>query len=60
MCGKGHGIDTNLVATEPRFLLQKVTTLSLPLAALTIAVLATLENGGKLPVGSPAAKTLRA
>ena len=58
--GEGQGIVAKLVATEPRFLLQKVTTLSLPLAALTSAVLATLETMGKLPVGSPAAKTLRA
>jgi hypothetical protein len=58
--GEGQGIVAKLVATEPRFLLQKVTTLSVPLAALTGAALATLENIGKLPVGSPAAKTLRA
>ena len=58
--GEGQGIVAKLVATEPRFLLQKVTTLSLPLAALSSAVLATLEAMGKLPVGSPAAKTLRA
>lgn len=58
--GEGHGIVAKLVATEPRFLLQKVTTLSVPLAALTSAVLATLENIGKLPVGSPAAKSVRA
>jgi hypothetical protein len=58
--GEGHGIIAKLVATEPRCLLRKVTTLSVPLAALTVAVLATLENIGKLPVGSPAAKTLRA
>ena len=58
--GEGQGVVVKLVATEPRFLLQKVMTLSVPLAALTVAVLATLENIGKLPVGSPAAKTLRA
>jgi hypothetical protein len=58
--GEGQGVVAKLVATEPRFLLQKVTTLSVPLASLTIAVLATLEAIGKLPVGSPVAKTLRA
>lgn len=58
--GEGQGTVAKLVASEPRFLLQKVTTLSVPLASITIAVLATLENIGKLPAGSPAAKTLRA
>jgi len=58
--GEGQGIVAKLVATESRFLLQKITTLSVPLATLTIAVLATLETIGKLPVGSPAAKILRA
>lgn len=57
--GEGKSIVAKLVATEPRFLLQKVTTLSVPLAALNPAVLDTLETVGKLPMGTAAAKNLR-
>lgn len=57
--GEGKSIVAKLVATEPRFLLQKVTTLSVPLASLSLAVLETLETVGKLPMGTVAAKTLR-
>jgi hypothetical protein len=57
--GEGKGIVAKLVATEPRFLLQKVTTLSVPLAALSLAVIDTLETVGKLPPDTAAAKNLR-
>ena len=57
--GDGQGRVAKLVALEPRFLLQKVTTLSVPLPALNLAVLATLESTNKLPAGSAAAKTLQ-
>ncbi len=57
--GEGKGIVAKLIATEPRFLLQKVTTLSVPLAALSLASLDVLETTGKLPTGSAAAQTLR-
>jgi len=57
--GEGNGVVAKLVSTEPRFLLQKGTTVSVPLAALTAAVVDTLESTGKLPPGSEAAKTLR-
>lgn len=58
--GEGQGMLAKLVGTEPRFLLQKVTALSVPLAALNPAVLDTLETTGKVPVGSAAVRTLRA
>ena len=57
--GEGQGRVAKLAALEPRFLLQKVTTLSVPLSALNLAVLATLESTNKLPAGSAAAKTLQ-
>ena len=57
--GEGNGVVAKLVSTEPRFLLQKGTTLSVPLAALTAAVVDTLESTGKLKSGSEAAKILR-
>jgi hypothetical protein len=57
--GEGNGVVAKLVSTEPRFLLQKGTTVSVPLAALTAAMVDTLESTGKLPAGSAAVKTLR-
>lgn len=57
--GEGKGVVAKLIATEPRFLLQKVTTLSVPLAALSLASLDVLETTGKLPTGTAAAQTLR-
>ena len=56
MYGKGQGAVAKLVTTEPRFLLQKGTTGSVPLAA---AMVDTLESTGKLPACSASAKTLR-
>ena len=57
--GEGQGVLARLAAPEPRFVLQKVTSLSVPLTALNLATLETLEATGKLPLGSAAAKTLR-
>ena len=57
--GEGTGVVAKLVSTEPRFLLQKVTTLSVPLVSLTLSAIDTLEITGKVPVGTAAAKTLR-
>lgn len=57
--GEGQGVVAKLVAAEPRFVLQKVTTLSAPVTTLNLAALDTLENTGKLPGGTTAAKTLR-
>jgi hypothetical protein len=51
--GEGNGVVAKLVSTEPRFLLQKGTTVSVPLAALTAAMDDTLESTGKLPVAPP-------
>jgi hypothetical protein len=57
--GEGHGVLAKLVSAEPRFLLQKVTTVSVPLAALDLAALGRLEATHKLPAGSAAVRTLR-
>jgi hypothetical protein len=57
--GEGSGVVARLLAREPRFLLQKVTTLSIPVAALGAASLAILEAAEKLPRGSAAASSLR-
>ena len=56
---EGNGVVAKLLATEPRFVLQKVTTLTVPLTTLNLAVLDTLEITGKLPGGTAGAKTLR-
>ena len=58
--GEGNGVVAKLMSLEPRFLLQKVTALSVPLAVLSGVALDTLEEGGKLPAGSAAARTRRA
>jgi hypothetical protein len=57
--GEGQGVVAKLVAPDPRFLLQKVTTLSVPLASLDLAALDRLEASHKLPTGNAAVKTLR-
>ncbi len=57
--GEGNGVVAKLMSTEPRFILQKVTALSVPLAVLSLPALETLEATGKLPCGTPAAQTLR-
>lgn len=57
--GDGNGVVAKLAAAEPRFLLQKVTTMSIPLPALSLAILDMLEATHKLPPGTIAAQTLR-
>lgn len=57
--GEGQGVVARLVAPDPRFLLQKVTALSVPIATITLPLLEMLESIGKLPNGSAAALTLR-
>lgn len=58
--GDGLGTVVKLLGTEPRFLLQKVTRLSIPAWALSTTLLDQLEVTGNLPLESVAAKTLRA
>ncbi len=57
--GEANGVVSRLLSLEPRFLLQKTTTLSIPIPALAPSSLATLEAIGKLPSGTQAAATLR-
>lgn len=57
--GEGSGIVAKLASPEPRFVLQKVTTASIPIAALSPGTLDLLEMVGKLPQGSNAARVLR-
>ena len=57
--GEGSGSVVKLLALEPRFVLQKVTTLSVPIAALCLAAVGRLEAAKKLPIGTAAAATLR-
>lgn len=57
--GEGPGIVAKLLGAEPRFMLQKVTTLSVPIAALSLAAVSRLEATNKLPIGTPAAAALR-
>ena len=57
--GEGSGSVAKLLALEPRFVLQKVTTLSVPIAALSLAAVGRLEAAKKLPLGTAAAATLR-
>ena len=45
--------------SDPRFVLQKVTHLSIPVTILNPATLSQLETAQKLPLKSPAAATLR-
>jgi len=57
--GEGSGTVAKLLGSEPRFLLQKVTTLSVPIAALSLAAVDRLETAQKVPLGTTAAATLR-
>jgi len=56
--GEGSSSVAKLLALEPRFVLQKVTTLSVPIAALSLAAVSRLEAAKKLPLGTAAAATL--
>ena len=57
--GEASGVVARLLSREPRFLLQKTTTISIPLAALGPPALAVLEATEKLPQGTAAAAALR-
>jgi len=57
--GEGSGSIAKLLALEPRFVLQKATTLSVPIAALSLAAVGRLEAAKKLPLGTAAAAALR-
>jgi hypothetical protein len=57
--GDGTGTQAKLLAPEPRFTLQKVTTLSIPVGVLTLDALDHLELSQKMPRKTPAASTLR-
>ena len=58
--GEGNGVVAKLLGTEPRFLLQKVTSMSMPITVLSLATLGQLEAAGKVPPKSSAASALRA
>lgn len=58
--GEGIGTLVKLLSPEPRFLLQKVTKLSVPIWVLTTPILDQLHATGLLPSAAPAATTLRA
>lgn len=57
---EGGGRVARLLAFEPRFVLRKATSLSLPATAVTSDLLAQLENSDQLPPKSTAAESLRA
>ena len=57
--GDGSGTLAKLLGSEPRFLLQKVTTLSVPISALSLAAVGRLEASQKVPLGTAAAAALR-
>jgi hypothetical protein len=57
--GEGNGVVAKLLSREPRYLLQRVTAVSVPVTILSPAALGHLEAAGKLPTGSVAATTLR-
>ena len=57
--GEGTGTVAKLLGPEPRFVLQKVTQLSVPVTILSLAAVNQLETAQKLPPKSPAAATLR-
>ena len=65
--GEGSGTVAKLLGSEPRFLLQKVTTLSVPIAALSLAAVDRLETAKRCrwalprqpPCGTGFAKTWR-
>lgn len=56
--GEGSGTLAKLLGPEPRFLLQKVTTLSVPISALSLAAVGRLEAAQKMPLGTAAAAAL--
>jgi hypothetical protein len=58
--GEGNGVVAKLLGTEPRFVLQKVTSLSVPVTVLNAAILGQLEAANKIPPKSSAAAALRA
>lgn len=58
--GEGSGTVAKLLGSEPRFVLQKVTSLSVPVTILSLATVNQLEAANKLPVKSAAAVALRA
>ena len=57
--GEGSGILAKLLTDQSRFVLQKVTTLSIPLPAINPRMLCVLEASGMLPAHSAAAEALR-
>ena len=57
--GDGSGTVAKLLGSEPRFVLQKVTQLSVPVTVLSLAAVSQLETAKKLPLKSSAAGTLR-
>lgn len=57
--GDGTGTVAKLLGPEPRFVLQKVTSLSVPLTVLSLATVGQLETAQKLPLKCAAAVTLR-
>jgi hypothetical protein len=57
--GEGSGTVTKLLGPEPRFVLQKVTRLSVPVTVLSLATVSQLETAQKVPLKSTAAATLR-
>jgi hypothetical protein len=57
--GEALGTVAKLLGTEPRFLLQKATKLSIPIWSLSASVLNQLEATGSVPGGTAAATALR-
>jgi hypothetical protein len=57
--GDGMGTVVKLLGQEPRFVLQKVTRLSIPIWVLTTPLLDQLQATGVIPATPPAAATLR-
>lgn len=58
--GEGLGLVVKLLSPKPRFVLQKVTKLSIPIWILTTPLLGQLQATGAIPATTPAAATLRA
>ena len=57
--GEAQGTVAKLLSREPRFLLQKVTSVSVPVGILSNAALNILEVSGKLPGATAAAARVR-
>jgi hypothetical protein len=57
--GEGTGTVAKLLGPEPRFVLQKATTLSISVTILSLAAIEQLETAQKLPLKSEAAAVLR-